>query len=161
MPDETVVSKDFLKAVLAGRKQLFKKSEIKEIAVPNYEELSVKNLFPMFAKDANFMSFFPDKFSKGKGPPRKYFFDVLNTLQPEYLAQVMNHAVKQRMTAEGDKMKTQSIEISKYWEEQLAAMPYLSRKCPFSISFGSSSMSLQRKTARRCTCSRAAPSPHS
>ena len=161
MPDETVVSKDFLKAVLAGRKQLFKKSEIKEIAVPNYEELSVKNLFPMFAKDANFMSFFPDKFSKGKGPPRKYFFDVLNTLQPEYLAQVMNHAVKQRMTAEGDKMKTQSIEISKYWEEQLAAMPYLSRKCPFSISFGSSSMSLQRRTARRCTCSRAAPSPHS
>ena len=129
LPDETVVTKDFLKAVLAGRKQLFKKSEIKEIAVPNYEELSVKNLFPMFTKDANFMSFFPDKFPKGKGPPRKYFFDVLNTLQPEYLAQVMSHANKQRMTSEGDKMKTESIEISKYWEEQLGAMPYLSRKC--------------------------------
>ena len=123
-----MITKDFLKAVLAGRKQLFKKSEVKEIAVPYYDELSVKALYPMFKKDPVFMSYFPEKFSKGKGPPRKYFFDVLNTLHPEYLQQVMAHANKQRMTIEGDKMKTQAIEMSQYWEEQLATMPYLSCK---------------------------------
>ena len=117
LPDEAVITKDFLKAVLAGRKQLFKKSEVKEIAVPYYDELSVKALYPMFKKDPVFMSYFPEKFSKGKGPPRKYFFDVLNTLHPEYLQQVMAHANKQRMTIEGDKMKTQAIEMSQYWEE--------------------------------------------
>ena len=48
----------------------------------------------MFAKDAEMMQFFPDTYPKGKGPPRKYFFDVLNTIHPDYLAQVMTHANK-------------------------------------------------------------------
>ena len=38
------------------------------------------------------MSYFPDKYPKGKGPPRDYFFNVLNTLHTDYLAQVMAHA---------------------------------------------------------------------
>ena len=46
----------------------------------------------------------------------------------------MAHANKQRMTIEGDKMKTQAIEMSQYWEEQLASMPYLSRKYPLEIA---------------------------
>ena len=40
----------------------------------------------------------------------------------------MLHAAKQRHTAEGEAMKNETIDITKYWEEQLAAMPYLSRK---------------------------------
>ena len=105
-----------------------KKADIRYIQVPKYDELSVKNIYPMFAKDAQFMSYFPDSYPKGKGPPRDYFFNILNTLHPDYLQQVMSHASKQRMTAEGEAMKSETIDISKYWEEQLAAMPYLSRK---------------------------------
>ena len=77
-------------------------------------------------KDPKFMTFFPDKYPKGKVPPRDYFFNVLNTLQPEYLQQVMAHAAKQRMSAEGENMQRESIKISQFWEEQLRAMPYLS-----------------------------------
>ena len=33
------------------------------------------------------------------------------------------------MTAEGEMVKSQSIKMSEYWEEQLKAMPYLSSKC--------------------------------
>ena len=73
------------------------------------------------------MAHFPDKCPKGKGPPRDYFFNVLNTLHPDYLKQVMDHANKQRMTSEGENMQRQSIKISEYWEEQLKAMPYLSQ----------------------------------
>ena len=40
----------------------------------------------MFAKDAEMMQFFADKYPKGKGPPRDYFFNVLNTIHPDYLA---------------------------------------------------------------------------
>ena len=43
-------------------------------------------MFPMFAKDAEMMRFFPNKYSKGKGPDRDYFFNILNTVHPEYLA---------------------------------------------------------------------------
>ena len=35
---------------------------------------------------------FPDKYPAGKSPPREYFFNVLNTLYPDYLQQIMSHA---------------------------------------------------------------------
>lgn len=73
--------------------------------------------------------YFPDKYPEGKAPPREYFFNVLNTVHPNYLGQIMAHANKQRWTTDGDKMKKESIKISQYWQEQLEAMPYLTRKC--------------------------------
>ena len=106
------MTKDFLKKVLAGKKQLMKKAEVQEVKVPKYDELSVTNLYPQFAKDAEMMSYFPSKYPKGKGAPRAYFFNILNTLHPDYLQQVMSHANKQRMTCEGEAMAREGIEIS-------------------------------------------------
>ena len=65
---------------MAGEKFLLKKEAVKYIAVPAYEELSVKAIWPLMAKDPEFTGYFPDKFPAGKGPPRAYFFNVLNTL---------------------------------------------------------------------------------
>ena len=97
-----MINKDFMKAVLAGQKDLLKKDQVKEITVPKYDELSVKSIYPMFKKDAQMMKYFPDIYPKGKGPPRDYFFNILNTIHPDYLQQIMGHAAKQRMTAEGE-----------------------------------------------------------
>ena len=72
--------------------------------------------------------YFPDVYPKGKGPPRAYFFNILNTIHPDYLANVMAHANKERMCADGEVLKSQSIEISQFWEEELKSMPYLSRE---------------------------------
>ena len=94
--------------------------------MPKYDEISVKALFPTFKDDKEFMQFFPEKFPKDKGPPRKYFFDMLNTVHPEYLEQVLAHADEQRFAADGERQKNQTIKISQYWDEQLKAMPYLS-----------------------------------
>ena len=67
---------------------------MKHIQVTHYDELSVKAMYPMFLKDAEMMQYFPDKYPKGKGAPREYFFNVLNTVHPDYLQQVMDHANK-------------------------------------------------------------------
>ena len=112
-----MVNKDFLKEVLVGKKMLFKKAEVATIEVPQYDELSVKTLWPEFRKDAEFMKYFPSTYPKGKGPPRKYFFDVVNTMYPEYLAKVMMHANEQRMAVHGEGQQSQTIKISQYWEE--------------------------------------------
>ena len=80
------MTKDHLKAILAGKKQLLKKADVNYVTVTKYDEISVKAMFPMFKKDPVFMSYFPDKYPKGKNPPREYFFNVLNTLQPDYFA---------------------------------------------------------------------------
>ena len=79
------MTKDFLKDILAGKKMLLKKAAVSDVKVPFYDELSVKALSPMFKNDKLFMQYFPDKFPAGKGPPRTYFFNVLNTIHPEYL----------------------------------------------------------------------------
>ena len=94
LPDASAINKDFLRDVLTGKKNLMKKAEVREVAVPKYDELSVVKLYPTFKDDKKFLSFFPDKFPKDKGPPRDYFFNILNTLHPEYLAQIMAHADK-------------------------------------------------------------------
>ena len=117
LPPESLVNKDFLKDVLAGKKQLMKKSEIDPIQVPHYDELSVKELYPMFSKDAEMMCYFPDKYPVSKGPPREYFFNILNTVMPEYLTQILDHANKQRMGADGLNQQSESIAISQFWEE--------------------------------------------
>ena len=79
-----------------------KKAAVSYISVPHYDELSVKTLWPEFKKDATFCAYFPAIFPKGKGPPREYFFNILNTIYPEYLGQVMQHANEQRMSANAE-----------------------------------------------------------
>ena len=98
--------------------------------VPHYDELSVRRLWPEMRKDADFLAYFPTKYPKDKGPPRDYFFNLLNTLYPEYLQQLMTHANKERMEAGGVGQQNESIKISQFWEEELKAMPYLSCKSP-------------------------------
>ena len=129
MPDESVVNKDFLKDVLAGKKELLKKEAVAYVQVTHFDELSVRNIYPMFRKDPLFQRYFPEKYPVGKGPPRPYFFNVLNTLYPEYLKECMGHAAEQRMTSAGEQMQKQSIQISEFWTEELRKMPYLTRKC--------------------------------
>ena len=86
MPPDDIVNKDFLKQVFAGEKKLFKKNEVSYISVPHYDELSVKALWPEVKKDGNFLQYFPSVYPKGKGPPREYFFNILNTTMPDYVA---------------------------------------------------------------------------
>ena len=40
----------------------------------------------------------------------------------------MAHANEQRMSTTGEGQRAESIRITEFWEEQLKAMPYLSRK---------------------------------
>ena len=86
------MTKDFLKAVLAEEKQLLKKQEVNYIHVPQYDELSVKALWPEVKKDAEFLRYFPSVYPKNRGPPRDYFFNILNTKMPDYLGQLLDHA---------------------------------------------------------------------
>ena len=129
MPDESSVNKDFLKDVLVGKKHLMKKQQVNYITVPHYDELAVKALWPDLKKDADFMSYFPSVYPKGRGPPRDYFFNILHTVKPDYLQQLLEHANKMRMAAGGPGQQTEAIKISQYWEEELKSMPYLSSKC--------------------------------
>ena len=78
-------NKDFLKAVLADQKRLLKLSELRTVNVPKFDELSVKNIFPLIRQDAEVMLYFPDSYPKGREPVRTDTFNVLNTLRNKYV----------------------------------------------------------------------------
>ena len=117
MPPDHMLNKDFLKQVLTEEMQLLKKQDVQHIEVPQYEELAVKNIWPQFADDPQMLQYFPDAFSPGKGPSREYFYNVLNTVHPDFLKRLLDHANKQRMTVEGEAGQTEGIQISEFWEQ--------------------------------------------
>ena len=59
-----MLNKYFLKAVLADQKRLLKLSELRTVNVPKFDELSVKNIFPLIRQDAEVMLYFPDSFRR-------------------------------------------------------------------------------------------------
>ena len=76
---------DFLRQVLTEEKELMPLTDVKMVAVPNYDELSVKNLWPHMQGIDEFMKYFPDKIPKGRLPAREYFFNVMNSINPGYV----------------------------------------------------------------------------
>ena len=103
-------------------------NQVKFINVPLYDELSVKSLWPQMKTDEEFMQFFPNKLPKGRLPDRPYFFNVLNTLNEDYVQELIMHANAQRNTAEAEKMRDQTVVITEEWWDQLNAIPFMSCK---------------------------------
>ena len=124
-----MINKDFLKAVFAEEKDLLKLAEVKFKHVPLYDELSVVALWPPMQKDVEFMRYMPSKLPKGRIPDREYFFNVLNTLKEGYVTSLLEHAIRQRNSAEAAHNEDQVVEVTEHWIEQLKAVPFISRKC--------------------------------
>ena len=94
-----MMNKDFLKEVLTGDKALMQLKEVKRINVPLYDELSVVKVWPMMKDDEKVRRYFPAKLPKSRLPDREYFFNVVNTFHGDYLAELLQHANKQRNEA--------------------------------------------------------------
>ena len=101
------------------------------ISVPHWDELAVKNLWKDLKDDASFNVYFQDSYQDQKGPNRKYFFDILNTIYPDYLNQIMTHASKQRYTEEGVDVKIHTIKATEAWYNELKNLPFKSCKSDY------------------------------
>ena len=94
MPGETQVKKDFLKAIFTDKKKLFKKKEVDYVSVPQWDELGVLKLWKNLKDDVAFNVYFQDRYNEQKSPNRDYFFNILNTVYPDYLKNIVDHARK-------------------------------------------------------------------
>jgi len=88
-----MMSHQMLKDVFCGKKKLFKLNEVKFIHAPKYDEISVKSLYPKFIQLDGMNLYFPDKYAKGKQADREYMFNIANTLYPEQVEHLINHAL--------------------------------------------------------------------
>jgi hypothetical protein len=98
------------------------------VTVPKYEELSVKHLSEELMEDPEFNVYFPDVEDKQVHLDRTYFFNVLNTVYPEYLKNIIDHAIEIRNKPEADEERKQFILISDDWYDKLMEHPFISSK---------------------------------
>ena len=73
------------------------------------------------------MKYFDDDYPEGKYPAREYFFNVLNTLHPKFVEQIILHANEMRHGAAGAREMDKVIEISDEWLKKLEKFPFKSR----------------------------------
>ncbi len=92
LPSIDRMNKDFLRDFFSGKKHLIPRDQLRPIAVPEYYELSVKNLWQEVMQDKELSPYFPSNISEKNLPPREFFFNVLNTVQPSYIAALIKHA---------------------------------------------------------------------
>ena len=121
-----MINKDFLKEVFAEEKDLLELKEVSWINVPLFDELSVINIWPMTKEDKQIKKYFPNKLPKGRVPDREYFFNILNTFQPQYVEQIIRHANDQRNSVTNEAQARESIEVSEKWWNALNASPFIS-----------------------------------
>ena len=62
------------------------------------------------------MLYFPTKFPKGRVPDRDYFWNIMNTLMPEYTESLIKHANEQRNAANELGRAPEVIEVSEEWQ---------------------------------------------
>ena len=93
-PPALMCNKDFLRQIISGEKMLLPLKQVNMVNVPEFDELSVTNLWKHCQNDKSFMIHFPDKLPKGRLPSRDYFFNIMNTLQEEYLQSLIKHAME-------------------------------------------------------------------
>ena len=79
-------NKDFLKEVFAGTKSLMSLSQVRPVNMPNYDETSVKDLWPQMFENEEFMRYFPTPGPKTRLPCRVYFFNIMNSLMGGYVS---------------------------------------------------------------------------
>ena len=126
VPPEYMINKDFLKEVFSEDKELLELINVRWINVPLFDELSVVNIWPMMKENKQIMKYFPNKLPKGRVPDREYFFNILNTFQPLYVDQIIQHANAQRNSVSSEAQAKETIEVSDKWWNALNASPFIS-----------------------------------
>ena len=70
-------------------------SEINNVNIPNFEEFAVKKIFPKIQNNKVIMKYLSE-LGQGQLVDRAYFYDVLSTLYPNYVADIINRAYVKR-----------------------------------------------------------------
>ena len=129
---------------------MFKICEVRFIAVPKLDEMSISNMLPMVKDDEQVRIYMPDEYFTGKMPDRTFFFNTISTLYPGFLEQLLSHANKQRTGDIEEKQKMQTILATDEWLENLNEIPFYSKVSPVCKLINNC---IYRKREDVCICS--------
>ena len=102
-------------------------SEVKFCNPPAFDEIGCKALYSKVVMQPKMADYFPDKFPKGRTCCKSYLYNIWNTLHPDDVKAVFEHANSVRYSFTADKIQQETIAITDEWEKELEAMPYVSK----------------------------------
>ena len=79
-------------------------TEVKFCNVPAFYEISVKALYKKIIMLPHMARLFPDVFPKGRSCCRSYMYNCFNSIYPDQVKELIDHANKQRYGVENDKI---------------------------------------------------------
>ena len=104
--------------------------------MPQYDELGVRRVWPVVKADANVARHLPDMTSEGALPEREFFWDVLATLCPDFVREIVRKANTDRNVAEG-RDEAQTIVCHPDFADELRDTPFISSKSASELNTGS------------------------
>ena len=111
------------------KNKVLKQTQVQHMVVPKYEELSVKNLYKDALQDPEISPYLPSSEQSAKKlPERDFFFNIIGTIKPDYLKQIINESNKNRNVIEYQKIEKDYIMIDDPWLDELTKDPYYSSK---------------------------------
>ena len=129
MPSLKVIKVSFLRAIFWNKKKALRQTNVHNIVVPHYEELSVKNLYDDVMKDELVRDYLPElEQNSNKFPERDFFFGILGTLRSQYLKKIIEDANKVMYEADVNDSQKDFIILDTPWYEELMKYTYLSSK---------------------------------
>ena len=78
-------------------------------------------------KEKDLAKSFPDQRTKADLPDRQFFFNVVNTSDPDYLAALIKHGYDLRFGGKNPQDNLTTIEVNEQWAKELHASPFYSR----------------------------------
>jgi len=90
----------FMRDILSETKLHLKQNEVIRLEIPQYQEISVKNLYDDAMRDPALAKYLPSKEQlSNKLPERDFFFGVLCTLKMQYMQDIIADANSNRFKA--------------------------------------------------------------
>ncbi len=102
--------------MFCGKKELIPQAQIRPVSVPRYDELSVQGLIKDIMASKDLSKFFPEQKTPSDLPDREYFFTIINTVEPDYLSQLIKHAQNQRFNNMVPDENPNVIEVTSFWQ---------------------------------------------
>ena len=68
--------------------------DVRFVNPPTYDEISVIRIYDKAIQLPDMIDYFPDSYSKGNQCNKEYFYNVFNTLYPEKVKNLIEHANK-------------------------------------------------------------------
>ena len=74
------------------------------------------------------MRYLQDEYPKDRYPDRSYFYTVLNTVHPDYVRDMIEHANNARYAPTGQDKELDTVVVNEEWLDKLKSMPFFSSK---------------------------------